>query len=780
MRAGGPATRMLTALPATAAGLAVALTATSLTAVLTGTRWWGMVVGTIAVVVVTGVLLRWLRTPPIVVATGQLAVLVGLVTAVFTSSSRFVVVPGHTAVAELGSLLGQAARQVRDGIPPVPESFELLGLVVVSFGVIAIAVDILAVSAAAPATAGLVLVGVIAVPTALSDELLPWWSFVLGALGFMLLLLTGGNTDQPVALGRPAPRNLIDAWKPGGAAPAAIAVGAGALVVALLVGASTTAVGTNLPGTGRQISGIGLNPFTSLRGQLDAGSVVDLFRVRGLEQRSYLRGLTLSRFDARTGWLQGQLDAAVPAGDDQQPVSRLPLPVGVAEPVTGSVVRVEIEPINYVDTWLPSFGYPLVLTGIGPGWNYDPDATTIFSERRRRAPPYTEIGVLPQPDPQLLRAAGPGTGAPFVTVDPRYLDTGGVDRRVAELAAQITAGARTAFDAAVAVNQWFSRPGNEFSYDLRTAPGNSGDALVDFLFTGHRGYCEQFASAMAIMLRTVHVPARVAVGFTPGTATGDSRLITTEDAHAWVEVWFPGAGWLPFDPTPLSDGRTVIPGYVAPSGTRPGNVTPPARPPATAPTAPAPDLAAGQPPEPGADSPGSSAGTGLTVVGVLIFAVLAGLAPAGIREFHRRRRLRAVGAGGPDAVSAAWEEVLAEFADRGVVLTIGETVRATAQRLIDEHTLDEAGQTGLHTLVGAVERTWYSKAAPHARYHRALGHRTHQGQETDRELCDALDAVRDSLARCAPMNRTTRLLPRSVLPRRLLVTNTPEASVPRS
>ncbi|MGH3999560.1 MAG: transglutaminaseTgpA domain-containing protein, partial [Pseudonocardiaceae bacterium] len=605
------------------AGLAVALAATSLAGILTGARWWGLVVMTTVVVVAAGVLLRTLRMPPVVVAGGQLAVLMGLVTAVFTRGGQLVVLPSPASVTELGSVFGRAAQQVRDGIPPVPESTELLCLVVVAVGLVAIAVDTLAVSATAPAASGVVLLGVVAVPAALSDQLLPWWSFALGALGFALLLTVGNDR---VRLRRLPWANPADLVRRLGSAPTAIAVGVSAMVAALFVGASTTAVGTGLPGTGsRQISGIGLNPFTSLRGQLNAGEVVDLFRIRGLEQRAYLRALTLSRFDAKAGWQRGPLDGAVPAGGGNEPVGRLPLPDGVAEPVSGSTVQVHIEPINYVDNWLPSFGYPLALTGIGPDWNYDPNATTIFSDRRQRAQPYTELGILPQPDLQQLRTARSGIGTPFAAVDRRYLDTGGVDRRVARLAAEITADSHTAFDATVAVNQWFSRG---FSYDLRTAPGNSGDALVDFLFTGRRGYCEQFASAMAIMLRTLRVPARVAVGFTSGIATDDSRLITTEDAHAWVEVWFPGAGWLPFDPTPLSDGRTVIPGYVA-GGNQAVETPPPPPPPAADTTAPAPDAVAGASRGLGVGDPTASESPTiwLTVVGLMTLAVLTGLTP---------------------------------------------------------------------------------------------------------------------------------------------------------
>jgi transglutaminase-like putative cysteine protease len=742
-------------LPPAVAGLAVALAATSLVGVLAGPRWWGFVVLTTAIMVTAGVLLRWLRMPPIVVAAGQLAALVGLVTAVFTSSGWLVVLPGPAAAAQLRALLARAAQQIRVGVSPVPESAELLCLVVVAVGLAAVAAHTLAVSAAAPASSGLVLLCVVTVPATAADRLLPWWSFTLSALGFALLLAVDSRHRQLV-------------WGPSagsggytGAAPAAVAVTAGAMVVALLVGATVTAVGTGRStgtGTGQPGNGIGLNPFTSLRGQLSSGNVVALFRVRGLGQqaypRAYLRALTLSRFTTRVGWQRGPLDGTVPASEER--TERLPLPAGVSTPLSGFILRVQIEPINYVDNWLPAFGYPLALAGVSQDWNYDPDAITVFSPHRQRAGPYSELGVLPASDPQLLRAAGPAGGAPFSTVDSRYLDTAGVDQRVGQLATEVTAGTRTAFDATVALNRWFTQPSNGFRYDLHTAPGNSGDALVDFLVTGRRGYCEQFASAMAIMLRTLHVPARVAVGFTPGTVTDGSRLITTDDAHAWVEAWFPGAGWLPFDPTPLSDGRTVMPSYVPAVPTAPGGPLPAGSQVAgTTTPEPAPLVAA--PSHAGVSDPGIGVGTriGLRVTGLLGLGVLAGLTPLGVRAGRRRRRLHLVGAGGPLAVSAAWEEVLAESADRGVVPPVSETVRATAERLAHEHALDEPGRAGLRTVVGAVERSWYA----------SVGRPSPSGT-TDRDLFAAVDAVRTSLARCAPLSRMARLLPRSVLRRR--------------
>ncbi|MGH4023657.1 MAG: transglutaminaseTgpA domain-containing protein [Pseudonocardiaceae bacterium] len=759
--------------PAAVAGLAVALAATSLTGVLTGPRWWAFVVVTVLVVVTVGVLLRPTGLPAITIATAQVLALVGLVTAVFTRSGVLFVLPGPAAFRDLRLLLVRAGRQVQVGVPPVPESPELLCLIVFVLGLVAVMVDAVAVSAAAPAASGLVLLCVVAVPAALADRLLPWWSFLFGALGFALLL-TMDRQHRHLVWSEPA--------GPGGHFGSAVAVAAAAIVLALVAGSSVTAVGTEgrLAGSGAgrdaASTGIGVNAFTSLRGQLDTGKVVELFRVRGLTQRAYLRALTLSRFADGEGWTQGPLDGRHPATGVP---GRLPLPSGATHPVSGPPVQVQIEPINYVDNWLPSFGYPLALGSVGAEWRYDPNALTVFSSRRQRAEPYTEVGVLPQPDPAQLRATGPAGGSPLRAVEPQYLDTGGVQLRVAALAAQVAAGAPTAYDATMAVNQWFTQPQNGFHYDLRTAAGNSGDALLDFLLSGRTGYCEQFASAMAIMLRTLGVPARVAVGFTPGTVDGDQRVITTADAHAWVEAWFPGSGWLPFDPTPLADGRTVVPSYLTPSTDTPFADSGPA----TAPQAPdIPAALANPAPDDSTDDAADSAdvgfGAGTTVglgaAGVLLLAGLAGLTPLAVRGSRRHRRLHLVRTGGSNAASAAWEEVLAESADRGVIPAVGETVRGTARRLVQEHRLDEPGRQGLQAVVTAVERSWYGAPEPGAPEPGtpgpgasvSSGPGTADGDDAD-ELTTALDAVRTSMARCAPTSPRARLLPGSVVRRRL-------------
>ncbi len=725
-------------LASVAAALAAVGAATGLTGVLTGGQWPVFVIVTVAVVAGAGVALRSGRASWPLVVLGQLAALVGLLTAVFARSGVLVVIPGPDAVAELRLVLTAAAAQVRGGIPPVPETTELLCLVVLCVGLVAVAVDALAVTAGAPAATGLVLLCVVAVPASLADRLLPWWTFTLAALGFALLLTVDGQRRHLV-WGEPA--------GPGGsagAAPAAAAVGAGALALALLAGSGLTAVGTEgrIPGagvgTGVGASGIGLNPFTSLRGQLDNGEVVELFRVRGLTEQSYLRALTLSTFAPGIGWVRGPLDGTAPAE------GTVPLPPGLSVPLPGPAVDVQIEPLDYVDTWLPAFGVPLSFRGVGRDWRYDPAALTAFTDRRQRAEPYTVQSVLPRPDAATLRAvADPAEGMGL-----EFLDTAGLDPRVGELASQVAEGAASPFDATLALHEFFTGPAGGFRYELQTAPGSSGDALVDFLFEVRAGYCEQYASAMAVMLRTLGVPARVAVGFTPGISTGDSHLITTEDAHAWVEAWFPGAGWLPFDPTPLADGRTVVPPYVVET------TLPPDLPVPTGQDVPAPvadpateqgvDAAAGGGPD-GGPGPGGVVGAG----GVLVLALVAGLTPAALRTVRRRQRIAAVEAGGPGAATAAWEEVLAESRDRGADPADSGSVRAVARALAREHSLDEPGRSGLRSLVGAVERSWYGRDAA-----------------AELDLTAALAEVRASLTRCSPAGRRARLLPRPVLPRR--------------
>jgi hypothetical protein len=126
------------------------------------------------------------------------------------------------------------------------------------------------------------------------------------------------------------------------------------------------------------------------------------------------------------------------------------------------------------------------------------------------------------------------------------------------------AGAEGPLEKALALQQWFVEDG-DFIYDLDVPPLRGDDALTRFVLEDRVGYCEYFAAAMAVMLRETGVPARVAVGFLPGRRAGtaegdlDRYVVSTADAHAWVEVLFPEHGWVTFEPTPRSDEAQILP-----------------------------------------------------------------------------------------------------------------------------------------------------------------------------------------------------------------------------
>ncbi|HJQ49953.1 MAG TPA: transglutaminaseTgpA domain-containing protein [Gaiellaceae bacterium] len=131
-------------------------------------------------------------------------------------------------------------------------------------------------------------------------------------------------------------------------------------------------------------------------------------------------------------------------------------------------------------------------------------------------------------------------------------------RPLARLADEVAGRARTPYDAVARLEQWFLVSGG-FTYSNH--PPVISPPLVSFVMQTRAGYCQYFAGAMTLMLRYLGIPARVAVGFAGGTysAKRHAWLVTDLDSHAWVEVWFKGYGWLPFDPTPPVPGSTRVP-----------------------------------------------------------------------------------------------------------------------------------------------------------------------------------------------------------------------------
>ena len=159
---------------------------------------------------------------------------------------------------------------------------------------------------------------------------------------------------------------------------------------------------------------------------------------------------------------------------------------------------------------------------------------------------YSVISDVPVADPWLLQRAGQQMPRGME----RYLQLPAeLPARVGELAARIARGSSSEYDRVLGVQSWIQE---HTRYNLDVPPDPAGiDAVDNFLFVTRQGFCEQIASSMAVMLRTLGIPTRLVTGYGPGTRNPFTGYfeVKQSDAHAWLEVYYPDAGWVQYDPT---------------------------------------------------------------------------------------------------------------------------------------------------------------------------------------------------------------------------------------
>ena len=256
------------------------------------------------------------------------------------------------------------------------------------------------------------------------------------------------------------------------------------------------------------------------------------------------RGIALSDFDGRVWTNSYQQTRLRPAGDG---IYRLAPPADLigAAAVAGRSIhyRVMMEPVGTNVFFLAERpqslrgNFRLVTTDAG-GAVYDLDIDHPINR-------YEAESQLPVIDSEELRLA---TNTAAADLD-KYLELPPLDRRIAKLAEEITAQAPSNYDKAVALEQYLS---THFGYTLQLPRTLPQDPLANFLFVRKTGHCEYFASSMAVMLRSLRIPSRMVTGFHGGEfndLTGQ-YVVRASDAHSWVEAYFPGSGWISFDPTP--------------------------------------------------------------------------------------------------------------------------------------------------------------------------------------------------------------------------------------
>src|SRR6184192_452659 len=161
---------------------------------------------------------------------------------------------------------------------------------------------------------------------------------------------------------------------------------------------------------------------------------------------------------------------------------------------------------------------------------------------------YSVVSYLPDLSADALRGDELERVAP--QNNPAYLDPGSLSPRARQMAVEATKGASNEFDAVMALTGYLQR-GYQYTLDLPRVPAGR-DPVDWFLFDVKTGYCEQFATAETLMLRSLGIPARLATGYSTGDYDPvlDQSIVRERDAHAWVEVWFPKDGWVPVDPSP--------------------------------------------------------------------------------------------------------------------------------------------------------------------------------------------------------------------------------------
>jgi protein-glutamine gamma-glutamyltransferase len=186
-------------------------------------------------------------------------------------------------------------------------------------------------------------------------------------------------------------------------------------------------------------------------------------------------------------------------------------------------------------------------------------ATGDIELRGADVPVYTGYSVARRPSDTMLRGV-PEAGAPAGRT---YLQLPPLGAAVIELSDSLTRGHATRFDRVRAVERWLQQ---EFRYTLELPRSAREATLEAFLRQRRAGHCEYFSTAMVVMLRAAGIPARNVTGFLGGewSRSGGYLAVTGNQAHSWVEVWFPELGWVPFDPTPAAGRDGVLGG--APAG----------------------------------------------------------------------------------------------------------------------------------------------------------------------------------------------------------------------
>ncbi len=350
-----------------------------------------------------------------------------------------------------------------------------------------------------------------------------------------------------------------------------------------------------------------------------------------------------------------------------------------------------------------------------PGIVEDQNTGTLISGLLQPGDTYTVVSRQ-MADPTTLlfnQAANPITFPVSLKPDLQLPST--LPERVRQLAQQLAVGTNSELDKVQSVETYLDN-NEQYATQGIPVPGPNQDYVDQFLFETHKGYCNNFSSAMAVLLRAEGIPTRWVTGFSTGTLDTSYKgpenryIITNADAHSWVQVYFPGAGWIPFDPTPNY--------YMAYAPSKATSVTSPA---SSGTTTTPPKVTPRKLPVPvpnsGGSAPSSGSGTGIGTAWVKpvseglgwfagAVAVLALLFRRRLLLFRHRAKWRGEGT---TAMTRAIRHLLQLLRSRGLApKTAGVTLRDLGPVAKKCEIPDE----DYRTFVTTVERVWYGGDEP--------------------------------------------------------------------
>jgi transglutaminase-like putative cysteine protease len=636
-----------------------------------------------------------------------------LVTAVLLfPETLIVVIPTRETFAAMAQAIGDALRGVSDQAAPVRVTQEFVFLTCAGAWAVTTAADGLAFRARQPLLALVPVLGLFVFPALIRDSGPAWYAawFLLGGAGLLLFesrarLATWGRwVSSPRA--RPAVGWRLPLTR-------ANSIGRWMLAAAALVALTLAWL---LPGYGQRplldyhsgpnaSASIAINPFVSLRTRLNSDANLPVFDVT-TAQPTYYRLLVLDRFDG-TSFTPSSPTQVVQFGGDTS------LDLDGGAPTTQVSQRFTIRQLGGI--YLPAAQAP-VSAKSGRTTIYQSPTNRDLTLRRpvRSGINYTVTSRVPSPTAADLLGPKSYDSIPGLRT---YLDASSIDPKVQSLAVAVAGSKPDPYRKALALQDYLRSSAFKYSLDV-PALASGGNQLRRFLLQVRAGYCEQFAAAMAAMARTLGIPSRVAVGFTPGIPQGDHWEVGSKDSHAWPELYFPGVGWVRFEPTPRGDGQVDVPSYTTAAGRLPTPST-------TATTVPGENNGSATTLNPGNanrleaenDQTGSQLGSPESgrervarsgAVFVILVLVLIALVPATklVRNALARRRASRMPR---DAVAEAYDELTDWTDDAGIGRRPAETPNAYASRMSDEFSEDAEPLTELTRLYVTAE---YAAAEP--------------------------------------------------------------------